>query len=132
MQTVGAMLGTTGAGIWPWAMYTPPPYVRALCFLPLRCARADTALKIDSLVQAYACAVADAMRDAFEEVPAWTEHLSENALLKARFDAVFSTAGLDAWTSWCMLAPQCPIHRLCVLYSCTRWPFFRRADGAYA
>ena len=58
--------------------------------------------QIDSLVPAYACPVADAVRDAFEEVPAWTEHLSENAPLKARLDAVFGTEGLDAWASWCM------------------------------
>ena len=58
--------------------------------------------QIDSLVPAYACPVADAVRNAYEEVPAWTEHLSENAPLKARLDAVFGTTGLDAWGSWCM------------------------------
>ena len=62
--------------------------------------------QIDSLVPGYACPVADAVRNAFKEVPAWTEHLSknqgENMLLKARLDAVFGTAGLDAWASWCM------------------------------
>jgi hypothetical protein len=30
------------------------------------------------------------------------EHLSENALLEARLDAAFVTAGLDAWANWCM------------------------------
>jgi Plasma-membrane choline transporter len=33
--------------------------------------------------------------------PAWTDHYSRNALLKARLDAVFGTARLDAWASWC-------------------------------
>ena len=46
----------------------------------------------------YACPVSDAVRNAFKEVRAWTEHLSknhsENTLLKARLDAVFGTAGL--------------------------------------
>jgi hypothetical protein len=74
--------------------------VRACPLLPSHCARADTPNpQIDSLVPAYACPVADAVRDAFEDVPAWAEHLSANALLKARLDAA---AGLDAWASWCM------------------------------
>ena len=53
---------------------------------------------------AFACPVADVVRNAFEEVPAGAEHLpvSENAPLKARLDAVFGTEGLDAWASWCM------------------------------
>lgn len=42
------------------------------------------------------------MREAFQAVPAWTDHLEENASLKARLDTVFGTAGLDAWASWCV------------------------------
>ena len=42
MQVAGAMLGAMGAGTWPWAVYTQPSSVRALCFLPRRYARADT------------------------------------------------------------------------------------------
>jgi hypothetical protein len=57
--------------------------------------------QIDSLVPAYACPAADAVRNAFQAVPAWTDHLNGNASLKARLDAVFGTAGLDAWASWC-------------------------------
>jgi hypothetical protein len=41
------------------------------------------------------------VRNAFQAVPAWTDHLLGNASLKARLDAVFGTAGLDAWASWC-------------------------------
>ncbi|KAH9976993.1 phosphoglycerate mutase-like protein [Russula compacta] len=55
---------------------------------------------IDSLVPAYPCPTADAVRNAFQAVPAWTDHLQANAPLKARLDAVFGTAGLDAWASW--------------------------------
>jgi hypothetical protein len=82
MQVAGAMLGAMGAAKGsPWAVYTQPS-------------------SIDSLVPAYACPAADAVRNAFEDVPEWTAHLSENAPLKARLDAVFGTAGLDAWASW--------------------------------
>jgi hypothetical protein len=72
------------------------------------CARAadpPPLAQIDSLVPAYACPAADAVRDAFQAVPAWTTHLSDNAPLKARLDAVFGTAGLDAWASWCSYPP---------------------------
>src|SRR6266850_2479171 len=48
------------------------------------------------MVPAYPCPVADAVRDAFQTVPAWTTHLKTNASLKARLDEVFGTAGLDA------------------------------------
>ncbi|KAN0129956.1 phosphoglycerate mutase [Lactarius tabidus] len=81
MQVAGAMLGAMGAGTWPWAVYTQPS-------------------SIDSLVPAYACPAADAVRDAFQDVPAWTEHLRENAPLKERLDDVFGTAGLDEWACW--------------------------------
>ena len=85
----GGSLGRTHAAV-----------VRAFPFHYL-CARTDPP-QIDSLVPAYACPAADEVRDAFEAVPAWTAHLSENAPLKARLDAVFGTAGLDAWASWCL------------------------------
>lgn len=84
MQVAGAMLGAMGAGTdagRPWAVYTQPS-------------------SIDSLVPAYACPAADAVRAAFEAVPVWTAHLRENAPLKARLDTVLGTAGLDAWASW--------------------------------
>lgn len=83
--------------------------MRAFLLFPLR---ADTSQN-DTLVPAYACPVAAAVRNAFEEVPAWTEHLSENAPLKERLDAMFGTAGLDAWVSWCILHPNPPF-TLCV------------------
>ncbi|KAH9966321.1 phosphoglycerate mutase-like protein [Lactifluus volemus] len=83
MQVAGAMLAAMDpqrAG-QPWTVYTQPA-------------------SIDSLVPAYACPAANAVRNAFQAVPAWTDHLLGNASLKARLDAVFGTAGLDAWASW--------------------------------
>jgi hypothetical protein len=53
------------------------------------------------MVPAYSCPAANAVRDAFQAVPAWTTHLQTNTSLKARLDEVFGTAGLDAWASWC-------------------------------
>ncbi|KAI0277322.1 hypothetical protein BGY98DRAFT_980209 [Russula aff. rugulosa BPL654] len=56
------------------------------------------------------------MRQAFQVVPALKNHLKANAYLKARLDAIFGTAGLDTWASWCvwfsikslvMLSVQC-------------------------
>ncbi|KAI8996247.1 phosphoglycerate mutase-like protein [Trametes punicea] len=55
---------------------------------------------IDSIPPNYACPKADAVRSAFQSVPAWTDHLEANADLKARLDATLGTAGLDAWSSW--------------------------------
>ncbi|KAF8498089.1 phosphoglycerate mutase-like protein [Russula emetica] len=83
MQVAGAMLAAMDpfvAGL-PWPVYTQPA-------------------SIDSLVPAYPCPAATAMRQAFQAVPAWKDHLKANASLKARLDAVFGTAGLDAWASW--------------------------------
>ncbi|KAI0369550.1 phosphoglycerate mutase-like protein [Pilatotrama ljubarskyi] len=55
---------------------------------------------IDSIPPSYPCPKADAIRSAFQSVPAWTDHLEANAILKARLDATLGTAGLDAWASW--------------------------------
>lgn len=57
--------------------------------------------QIDSLVPGYSCPRADAIRNAYQSIPAWNEHLQENADLKARLDAVFGTAGRGDWASWC-------------------------------
>ncbi|KAH9851200.1 phosphoglycerate mutase-like protein [Lenzites betulinus] len=55
---------------------------------------------IDSIPPSYPCPNADAIRTAFQSIPAWTDHLEANADLKARLDATLGTAGLDAWASW--------------------------------
>ena len=96
MQVVGAMLDAVGEEC---------THNRRACVpsLSSHCvARELIRPQIDSLMPAYACPVANAVRNTFEEVPAWTENLSENAPLKARLDTVFGTQSLDAWASWCM------------------------------
>ena len=57
--------------------------------------------QIDSLVPSYSCPKANAIRSQYQSVPAWTDHLNENADLKARLDATLGTAGLSAWSDWC-------------------------------
>ncbi|TFK81329.1 phosphoglycerate mutase-like protein [Polyporus arcularius HHB13444] len=55
---------------------------------------------IDSIVPAYSCPAADAIRNAYQSVPAWTDHLDANADLKARLDATLGTANRSDWASW--------------------------------
>ncbi|KLO07369.1 phosphoglycerate mutase-like protein [Schizopora paradoxa] len=55
---------------------------------------------IDSIPPDYSCPNADNIRNAYQSVPAWTNHLEENAPLKARLDAMLGTAGLSAWSTW--------------------------------
>ncbi|THH16964.1 hypothetical protein EW146_g3768 [Bondarzewia mesenterica] len=43
---------------------------------------------------------ADAIRAAYQSIPAWTNHLGQNAELKARLDATLGTAGISAWATW--------------------------------
>ena len=67
--------------------------------------------QIDSIPPSYSCPKADSIRDAYQSVPAWTDHLQEHADLKARLDATLGTAGLDAWSSWCKSAIQSAPYR---------------------
>ncbi|KAL6303379.1 phosphoglycerate mutase-like protein [Sparassis latifolia] len=55
---------------------------------------------IDSIPPKYPCPRANSIRDAFQSVPAWTDHFAQNADLKTRLDAVLGTAGLSSWSSW--------------------------------
>lgn len=55
---------------------------------------------IDSLVPDYDCPLADNMRNAYQSVPAWTDHLVAHAELQARLGEITGTANLSAWTSW--------------------------------
>lgn len=57
--------------------------------------------QIDSLPPDYSCPNADNIRDAYQSVPAWTDHLEQFADLKSRLDATLGTAGLSAWSTWC-------------------------------
>ncbi|KAI0293662.1 phosphoglycerate mutase-like protein [Multifurca ochricompacta] len=85
MQVAGAMLAAMdplrAARGQPWAVHTQPS-------------------SIDSLVPAYPCPAANSIRDAFQAVPAWTDHLSSNVSLKARLDDAFGTADIGSWASW--------------------------------
>ncbi|KAI0071352.1 phosphoglycerate mutase-like protein [Panus rudis PR-1116 ss-1] len=60
----------------------------------------NQASPIDSIPPSYSCPKANAIRDAYQSVPDWTNHLQENAPLKARLDATLGTAGLSDWASW--------------------------------
>ncbi|KAH8115072.1 phosphoglycerate mutase-like protein [Phellopilus nigrolimitatus] len=55
---------------------------------------------IDSLPPNYSCDFASDVRDAYQSVPAWTDHLVENADLQDRLSAMLGTTGLSAWSSW--------------------------------
>ncbi|KAI0698791.1 phosphoglycerate mutase-like protein [Earliella scabrosa] len=55
---------------------------------------------IDSIPPRYSCPKADAIRNAYQSVPAWTAHLEQNADLKGRLDATLGTAGRSDWASW--------------------------------
>ena len=47
---------------------------------------------------------ADAIRAAYQAVPAWNDHIMQNQPLKDRLDAMLGTANLSAWSFWC----KCP------------------------
>lgn len=81
-----------------------PPAMSAVCALNVQ--------QIDSLVPGYSCPRADAIRNAYQSVPAWNDHLQQNADLKARLDAVFGTAGHGDWASWCA-SPLADERRAC-------------------
>ncbi|KAH0835629.1 phosphoglycerate mutase-like protein [Lanmaoa asiatica] len=55
---------------------------------------------IDSLVPNYGCPNADAIRAAYQSVPAWTDHLVQYQGLQQRLDMTLGTTGLGAWHSW--------------------------------
>jgi hypothetical protein len=108
-QVAGAMLAAMQpcASGQPWKVHTQPASVcsSTVATEPNTYIVTATGTKkeIDSLVPAYACPTADAIRNAFQAVPAWTTQT--NASLNARLDAVFGTAALDAWASWCERKP---------------------------
>ncbi|KAF7979741.1 hypothetical protein HWV62_41116 [Athelia sp. TMB] len=56
--------------------------------------------KIDSLVPNYPCPAANTIRSNYQSIPAWTDHLTQNAELKDRLDSTLGTAGLPDWASW--------------------------------
>jgi 2-phosphoxylose phosphatase len=58
-------------------------------------------LQIDSLVPRYSCPRADSIRNAYQSVPAWTNHIALNQELHDRLDKILGTSGLGAWANWC-------------------------------
>lgn len=66
--------------------------------------------KIDSLVPNYNCPNANAIRAAYQSVPAWTNHLVQYQDLQQRLGTTLGTTGLSAWNSWC--AYLCLLPRL--------------------
>ncbi|KAL0960733.1 hypothetical protein HGRIS_005757 [Hohenbuehelia grisea] len=55
---------------------------------------------IDSIPPSYSCPHADAIRAAYQAVPAWSDHIHANQDLQDRLDATLGTAGLQAWSFW--------------------------------
>ncbi|EGN94817.1 hypothetical protein SERLA73DRAFT_187884 [Serpula lacrymans var. lacrymans S7.3] len=55
---------------------------------------------IDALVPGYSCPTADAIRSAYQSVPAWLDHLTQHVDLQARLEATLGTGHLNAWSSW--------------------------------
>ncbi|KAN0078177.1 Histidine phosphatase superfamily [Tylopilus felleus] len=55
---------------------------------------------IDSLVPNYNCPNANAIRAAYQSVPAWTDHLVQYQGLQQKLDATLGTTGLSAWNAW--------------------------------
>jgi hypothetical protein len=60
-----------------------------------------TTSQIDSLVPNYACPGADAIRNAYQTVSPWTDHLAENTDLQKRLAETTGVVGQGAWSSWC-------------------------------
>jgi hypothetical protein len=61
-------------------------------------------LQIDSLVPSYSCPKANAIRNDYQSVPAWTDHLEQNADLMRRLGETLGTIGMDSWETWCTSA----------------------------
>ncbi|KDQ50599.1 hypothetical protein JAAARDRAFT_41911 [Jaapia argillacea MUCL 33604] len=55
---------------------------------------------VDSLVPRYPCPAANDIRNAYQSVPVWTDHLLQNQDLQSRLDDTLGTAGLSAWSAW--------------------------------
>jgi 2-phosphoxylose phosphatase len=60
---------------------------------------------LDSIPPSYPCPHADDVRNTYQSVAAWTDHIQANADLQRRLDETLGTANLSAWSSWCTLHP---------------------------
>jgi hypothetical protein len=63
-----------------------------------------TLCQIDSIVPNYPCPAADAIRNEYQSVPEWTDHLEANQDLQNRLNSILGTSGLRSWSSWCQCA----------------------------
>lgn len=68
---------------------------------PSRAIVADGVAQIDSIPPNYPCNKAGNIRNAYQAVPAWLDHIQANMGLKMRLDAMLGTAGLSDWAVWC-------------------------------
>ncbi|KAJ3529634.1 hypothetical protein NM688_g7829 [Phlebia brevispora] len=55
---------------------------------------------IDSIPPNYPCQKANDVRNAYQSVPAWTDHLEANQDLQDRLTTMLGVVGNTAWTSW--------------------------------
>ncbi|KIP12191.1 hypothetical protein PHLGIDRAFT_62597 [Phlebiopsis gigantea 11061_1 CR5-6] len=55
---------------------------------------------IDSIPPNYPCNKASDVRNAYQSVPAWNDHLEQNIDLQNKLGEMLGTTGLSAWTSW--------------------------------
>ncbi|EIW76979.1 phosphoglycerate mutase-like protein [Coniophora puteana RWD-64-598 SS2] len=55
---------------------------------------------IDAFVPAYACPAADAIRTAYQSVPAWSDHLVQHQALQDHLAEMLGVQGISAWLSW--------------------------------
>ncbi|SPO38695.1 related to acid phosphatase [Pseudozyma flocculosa] len=73
---------------------------------------------IDDIVPNYSCAHADDLRDSYQQLPAWTDHIKSKAGLFASLNAVVGTANQSSWNTWidhhfdAMASRQCHGHSL--------------------
>jgi hypothetical protein len=86
----------------PFPVYSHPRR-ESLCYN--LCIQINDGLsQIDSIVPNYRCPTASLIRNAYQSVPAWTNHLETNQGLQDRLDATLGTAGVSSWSSWCTQA----------------------------
>lgn len=64
---------------------------------------AQNPLQIDNLTPDYPCPNADSIRDAYQSVPAWTDHLEENMDLQIKLGEMLGTLDDSAWNTWCKI-----------------------------
>ena len=95
----------------PFPVYSQPSSVSGFFAFAQRTEPQNS--QIDSIVPNYRCPAANSIRDEYQSVSAWTDHLTANQDLKNRLDATLGTAGLSSWSSWCKYHLCFPLRFLC-------------------